>query len=215
MLAAVTTLPGAARADELSGTGWTHGEYSGIRPARFAREGEGLRVQADGTGSFVWRRASGVPQCLTWRWRVDIGPPGTDLTRRGGDDRALSLSVGFSGFPRNAGAWQRAQHAIAQGAAGAHVLPRSVLIYTWGGTGSEPPRFYSPWLGALGQVRPLRHARAEMGRWFEERVDLDADWRAAFGGDPPHLQEIAVGTDVDDTRSRLDAGIDRIRLTTC
>ncbi len=215
MLTAMTVLPAAGRADDLSGTGWTAGDYSGMRPARFSRDGEGLRVQAESTGSFVWRRASGVPQCLVWRWRVDAGPPGTDLTRRGGDDRALSLSVWFAGFPSNSTVWQRAQHAIAQGAAGSHILPRSVLIYTWGGTGAEPPRFYSPWLGGLGHVQPLRHARAEMGRWFEERVDLDADWRHAFGGDPPHLQEIAVGTDVDDTRSRLDARIDRIRLTTC
>jgi hypothetical protein len=67
----------------------------------------------------------------------------------------------------------------------------------------------------LGKVHPLRHARSETGRWFEERVDLDADWRAAFGGDPPHLQEIAIGTDVDDTSSRVDAQIDRIRVTAC
>lgn len=216
MLAAMTSLPGLARANDLSGTGWTHAEYSGLRPARFSRLGEqGLRIEGDGTGSFVWRRAQGVPQCLTWRWRVDMGPPPTDLTRRGGDDRAISLAVGFAGFPPGIGAWQRAQHAIAQGAAGGHILPRSVLIYAWGGTGSEPARFYSPWMGPLGKVRPLRHARSETGRWFEERVDLDADWRAAFGGDPPHLQEIAIGTDVDDTRTRVDAQIDRIRLTAC
>jgi len=216
MLAAMTSLPGLARASDLSGSGWTHAEYSGLRPARFTRQGEqGLRIEGDGTGSFVWRRAQGVPQCLTWRWRVDMGPPPTDLTRRGGDDRAISLAVGFAGFPPGVGAWQRAQHAIAQGAAGGHVLPRSVLIYAWGGTGSEPARFYSPWMGPLGKVRPLRHARSETGRWFEERVDLDADWRAAFGGDPPPLQEIAIGTDVDDTRTRVDAQVDRIRLTAC
>jgi hypothetical protein len=214
--AVTSLLPGSGRANDLSGTGWTHAEYAGLRAARFTRMGDqGLRIEGEGTGSFVWRRVSGVAQCLTWRWRVDSGPPATDLTRRGGDDRAISVAVGFAGFPPDAGAWQRAQHAIAQGAAGNHTLPRAVLIYSWGGTGREPMRFYSPWLGQLGKVHPLRHARSETGRWFEERVDLDADWRAAFGGDPPHLQEIAIGTDVDDTRSRVDAQIDRIRVTAC
>lgn len=213
---APTLWPGIGRANDLLGSGWRHGEYPGLRPARFTAIGEqGLRIEGHGTGSFVWRRVSGVAQCLSWRWRVDEGPPPTDLTRRFGDDRAISVAVGFAGFPSRAGPWQRAQHAIAQGAAGNHTLPRSVLIYSWGGTGREPVRFYSPWLGQLGKVHPLRHARSETGRWFEERVDLDADWRAAFGGDPPHLQEIAIGTDVDDTSSRVDAQIDRIRVTAC
>jgi len=217
MFTLVPTLwPGIGRANDLLGSGWRHGEYPGLRPARFTATGEqGLRIEGHGTGSFVWRRVSGVAQCLSWRWRVDEGPPPTDLTRRFGDDRAISVAVGFAGFPSRAGPWQRAQHAIAQGAAGNHTLPRSVLIYSWGGTGREPVRFYSPWLGQLGKVHPLRHARSETGRWFEERVDLDADWRAAFGGDPPHLQEIAIGTDVDDTSSRVDAQIDRIRVTAC
>ncbi len=213
---APTLWPGIGRANDLLGSGWRHGEYPGLRPARFTAIGEqGLRIEGHGTGSFVWRRVSGVAQCLSWRWRVDEGPPPTDLTRRFGDDRAISVAVGFAGFPSRAGPWQRAQHAIAQGAAGNHTLPRSVLIYSWGGTGREPVRFYSPWLGQLGKVHPLRHARSETGRWFEERVDLDADWRAAFGGEPPHLQEIAIGTDVDDTSSRVDAQIDRIRVTAC
>ncbi len=213
---APTLWPGIGHANDLLGSGWRHGEYPGLRPARFTAIGEqGLRIEGHGTGSFVWRRVSGVAQCLSWRWRVDEGPPPTDLTRRFGDDRAISVAVGFAGFPSRAGPWQRAQHAIAQGAAGNHTLPRSVLIYSWGGTGREPVRFYSPWLGQLGKVHPLRHARSETGRWFEERVDLDADWRAAFGGEPPHLQEIAIGTDVDDTSSRVDAQIDRIRVTAC
>lgn len=214
MLAAMT-LPAAAQTDAIGG-GWTHGTYQGVRPAQFSLEADGaLRIQADATGSFVWRRLSGVVQCLSWRWRVDFGPPATDVTRRGGDDRAIALAIGFQGFPPRATAWQRAQHAIAQGAAGNHTLPRAVLIYIWGGTGTEPPRFYSPWLAGLGKVHPLRHARSQTGQWFEERRDLDADWRAAFGGDPPMLQEVAVGCDVDDTRSRLDARVERIRLTPC
>ncbi len=217
MLAAAALPASAATSPEdLAGSGWTHGEYQGVQPARFTAQPDGaLRIQADSTGSFVWRRVSGVVQCLSWRWRVDFGPPGTDVTRRGGDDRAISVAVGFAAFPRTSTVWQRAQHAIAQGAAGGHTLPRAVLIYIWGGMGTEPPRFYSPWLAGLGHVHPLRHARSQTGQWFEERVDLDRDWRAAFGGDPPTLQEIAIGTDVDDTRSRLDARIERIRLSPC
>lgn len=205
----------AATEPALAQQGWTHAEYDGIRPARFRATAEGVAIDGQGAGSFVWRRIEGAARCLSWRWRVELGPPPTDLTRRGGDDRAVSVAVGFTGWPTRASLWQRTQHAVAQTRAGAHVLPRSVLIYAWGGTGQEPPHFYSPWMSGLGKVRILRPASAPTGRWFEERVDLAADWRAAFGGDPPPLQEIAIGTDADDTHARIQAEIGHIRFHAC
>ncbi|WP_424811793.1 DUF3047 domain-containing protein [Roseococcus sp. YIM B11640] len=221
MLAVVTSAalaPAAARASlhpTLSAEGWTHGEYDGLRPASFHPHPQGIAVEAQGTGSFVWKRMRGEAGCLGWRWRVDAGPPATLLTRRGGDDRALAITAGFAGWPPRVTAWQRAQHAIAQVAAGRHVLPRSVLIYVWGGTGQEPDFFPSPWIPGIGCVRVLRPAGSPQGRWFEERVDLAADWRRAFGGEPPPLQEIAIGTDGDDTGTRISAMVEAIRHTGC
>lgn len=210
--------PGIAQAATeaaLAAAGWTHSEYDGIRPASFRGLADGVAIEGQGAGSFVWRRVQGAPACLTWRWRVDSAPPATDLTKRGGDDRALSVAVGFQGWPARSTVWQRTQHAVAQARAGSHTLPRSALIYVWGGTGQEPANFYSPWMGGLGKVRILRPAQSPTGRWFDERVDLAADWRAAFGGDPPPMQEIAIGTDVDDTQSRISAMVERIRFAAC
>lgn len=193
----------------LEALGWRKGGWAGLAPARFdALPGGGLRIAAAGQGSFVWRPLQGEAGCLAWRWRVDSGPPATDLTRRGGDDRAIAITVGFAGWPPGASFGQRAQHALAQAAAGDHPLPRSMLTYVWGGTGQEPARFASPWMGGLGQVRVLRPAATPPGRMHAERVDLAADWRAAFGGPPPPLQEIAIGTDADDTRSRVEAVVE-------
>lgn len=215
MLASAALLPMRGQADPLRDAGWTHQEYSGMAPVRFTALADGVRLEGQAAGSFVWRATQGVPQCLTWRWRVDAGPPATPLTRRGGDDRAISLAVGFAGFPPQAGTWQRTQHSIAQARAGSHTLPRSMLIYVWGGTSDEPQRFYSPWAAGLGKVFRLRTAVTPTGQWFEERVNLAADWRLAFGADPPPLQEIVIGTDVEDTRSRIDAQVERIRFSAC
>jgi hypothetical protein len=148
---------------------------------------------------------------------VDAGPPPTDLTQKGGDDRAITLSVGFSEFGPSASLGTRAQHALAQAVAGDHRLPRSVLAYVWGGTGREPrPFFTSPWTGGISRVRIMRPADSPRGTWMEERVDLSADWRAAFGGTAvPVLQEIALSTDADDTGSRVDAAVEAIRLHPC
>ncbi len=204
--------PAALTMPELEAAGWRHAAWKGIAPARWrALSPDGVAVEGQGQGSFLWRALRGAPGCLAWRWRVEAGPPGMDLTRRG-SDRAIFLALGFSGWPPRAGLWQRSRHALAQSVAGDHPLPRSVLFYVWGGTGQEPALFQSPYLGGFGAMRVLRPASAPRGRWFEERVDLAADWRAAFGADPPPLQEIAIGSDGDDTRSRIEAAVEAIRL---
>lgn len=207
---------------ELDAQGWRKVNWSGIRPAEFgATPTGGIRVRSHGQGSFVSRPLQGPPACLAWRWRVDAGPPPTDLTRRGGDDRAVAIGIGFAGFGPQAGFALRAQHAVAQATAGDLKLPRSVLLYVWGGTGQEgrerPAGFFaSPWNSGITQLRVLRPAEAPRGQWVEERVDLGADWRAAFGGsEAPPMLELIVSTDSDDTGARVEAQVENIRLVPC
>jgi hypothetical protein len=203
--------------DALRDAGWTKGGWSGIEPATFEALPEGgLRLTAQAQASFVWRPVDKGGECLSWRWRVDAGPPPTPLDRRGGDDRAIAITVGFDGWPTEAGFVQRTKHALAQALAGDHRLPRSMLVYVWGGTGREARPFTNPYAHGLGEVFVLRAADAGHGLWFEEKVELARDWKLAFRGTAaPLAMEIMVGTDVDDTRSRLDARIERIRLGPC
>jgi hypothetical protein len=203
--------------DGLRAAGWSKGAWTGIEPARFEATGpHGLHIVASGQGSFVWRTVAQPGECLYWRWRVDQGPPPTPLDRRGGDDRAIAVTIGFDGWPPEAGFVQRTKHTLAQALAGDHRLPRSMLVYVWGGTGREPRPFSSLYMHGLGEVFVLRPADSEKGRWFEEKVDLARDWRGAFrGGTAPPVMEINIGTDVDDTGARLDARIDGIRFGPC
>jgi hypothetical protein len=210
--------PGSTPA-ELAALGWRKAEWGGIRPASFSATGTGgVRIEGTGQGSFIWRPASGPAACLTWRWRVEEGPPPTDLTRRGGDDRAVAIAVGFAGYGPGTPLATRAQLALAQAAAGDHRLPRSILMYVWGGTGQEAPpgRFFtSPWTAGISRIQILAPATTQAG-WREERVNLAADWRSAFGGsDVPQLQEIMIATDADDTGSRVRAEIEGLRLVSC
>ncbi len=215
LLAAVSPAAAADTPPALAAAGWTHATWHGIQPATWsALPGGGVAVRGEGQGSFLWRHASGTPACLTWRWRVLDGPPPQDLTKRG-TDRAVSIVVGFSGFPPDASVVQRSRHAVAAAASGSKPVPRSGLVYVWGGTGQEPPIFASPYAHGLAKIRVLRPATARRGEWVTERVDLAADWRAAFGADPPGLTDIAVTTDVDDSRSKVNAEIADIRLGPC
>ena len=146
---------------EVEAQGWRKMAWNGIRPAQFtATPSGGIRVQGQGEGAFITRPLTGAATCLAWRWRVDAGPPPTDLTRRGGDDRALNIAIGFAEFGPGTGAMTRTQHAIAQASAGGHRLPRSILSYVWGGTGQEAQGgfFTSPWTAGITRMKVLRPA---------------------------------------------------------
>lgn len=201
----------------LSAAGWFKGVWQGIPPARFEPlPSGGLHILAQpGEASFVSRRIEGTAACAFWRWRVDHGPPPTPLDRRGGD-RAMTVAFGFDGWAPSVTAWQRTRHAVAQAAAGEHRLARSVLLYVWGGTGQEPQLFANPYMGGFGRVSVLRPAATSFGLWFDERIDLAEQWRSAFGGaTPPPLLDIVISTDGDDTRTRIDARIERLRVGAC
>ncbi len=212
----------AATPPDLEQQGWRKVVWTGLQPASFsATPSRGVHIRAQGQGSFIARPLRGEAGCLAWRWRVDAGPPATDLARRGGDDRAIAVSVGFAGFSPRASLVLRTQHAMAQASAGGVNLPRSALTYVWGGTGREgagrPNGFFpSPWTGGLSQLRVLRPAEAPRGQWVEELVDLGADWRAAFAGEQvPPMIEVAISTDTDDSGALVDAQVENIRLVPC
>lgn len=195
---------------------WQEGRWAGIPPVQFAQHADGtIAVSGRSGGSFIWRWERRPAGCLTWRWRVEEGPPPTRLDRRGGDDRALSITIGFAGWPDAATGWQRVQHAMAQSQAGGRHLPRAAIGLVWGGTGEERQGFSNPYMAGLGRVWVLRRADAPRGTWFEERVDLSALWRASFGGEVPPVEKIAISSDVDDTGSRIEARIEGLRFGPC
>ena len=125
------------------------------------------------------------------------------------------MNVGFGGWPARATVWQRTQHAMAVAGANGRHLPRAALLFVWGGTGQEAQGFESPYMAGLGRVFVLRSANAPRGTWQEEHVDLGALWRQAFGGEPPHIEKLAISADADDSGTALDARIEGIRFGPC
>jgi len=171
----------------------------------YSFRGRQLDVVSDGTVSLVWRPLEGALRGATkamWRWRVTESVAPTDLTRKGGDDRNLALYFVFI------------DEASAQGlsAGDARKLLRNpntrALIYVWGGnhaTGSILPSPYHPGL----RTKVLRTGSEGT---FSESVDLDADYRRAFGTAPGVLVGLGVSSDSDDTDGRVRASIADLAL---
>jgi hypothetical protein len=137
---------------------------------------------------------------LTWRWRVDEAAPATDLARKGEDDCSLAVYVGFPYRSEQASFFERLKRPLVESWAGADA-PGRVLRYVFCGREQRGTVVESPYLGSAGFMRILRPTDSPTGTWFTEQVDLAADYRQAFGEDPPDPAQIAIQADTDNTQS--------------
>ena len=121
--------------------------------------------------------------------------PPTDLSRKGGDDRNVSLYF-----------------VLVDARAAARLLTsRSArtLIYVWGGDHAPGAMVPSPYLRGRGFTFALRPAGTGAER---VQVDLARDHAAAFGGPPEVLIGLAVSADSDDTNTHLRASLSDLML---
>ena len=137
---------------------------------------------------------------LAWRWRVDEPAPATDLSVKGEDDCSLAVYVGFPYQSGEASFFERLKRPLVESMAGEDA-PGRVLRYVFRGRHQRGEVVESPHLGGAGFMRVLRPTESPTGEWFAEQVDLAADYREAFGEEPPSPSQIAVQADTDDPRS--------------
>jgi hypothetical protein len=118
---------------------------------------------------------------LTWQWRVEEPVPGATLRDPARDDSAARFFVVY-------------------GRRGLLTQPR-MIFYTWGNEEARGAAWPSRVSGRM-HIIVLRNASDGVGRWIGEQRDLAADYRAAFGGNPPPVSGIGFMIDTDDTGAR-------------
>lgn len=200
----------AALHPELEAAGWREMTFRDKPGNRYIPDGtDGILVESRNSVSVAWRRLpadlSRTPW-LRWRWRVDRAVPATDLTRKGGDDRSLSVYVAFAWVPERAGFLERSVRAVLGTLVGEQ-LPGRLLTFVWGGDGRSSGWFANPYLPVGAKLRVLRDGTAPHGVWLEERVDVRTEFLAAFGEDPPLVEQVGVGADSDDTGSEARGAV--------
>lgn len=205
--ALVALAPTVALAQQIQfGPGWTEQRFSMFSSNDYSLGGDTLAVRSDSTVSLLWSR---LPQSMwdarqaSWDWAVERSVPATDLTRKGGDDRNLSLYFLFlpeaaAERARNAGVMSLLDNDDAR-----------VLIYVWGGAHARGDVLPTPYLGERGRSLIRRSAGTGSAR---ESVDLAADYARAFGGAPGKLVGLAVSSDSDDTDTEVVARLSRLRV---
>lgn len=195
-----------ASANEISFDNWTHQPFSLFSNNDYEREGARLDVVSDNAVSLIYTPLEPGfwnMQTARWSWRVEESAPATDLARKGGDDRNLSIYAVF--LPQDEAERLRGKSVVS-------LLdePKArVLTYIWGGTYNRDALVPSPYLGERGMAVMLRPAGVGD---HAERVDFGADVKRAFGAEGMALVGLAVSADSDDTDSRIRASVSDLVL---
>ena len=169
--------------------------------------GQTLGLQSDGSVSIAWTRVGREnwdADRASWSWTVEQSVPQTDLSRKGGDDRNISLYFVF------------VPESVAPSLEGANIrslLGNSdvrIIQYAFGGNHGRGQVIPSPY-GPSGQGVTIALRQAGTGS-FSENVDLSADYARAFGGEKGALIGLAVSGDSDDTDSKIRAALGNLVL---
>lgn len=197
-LAAPARAGSCLRDDFDSLAGWS--EYAPLRADRLTGYGpaqvDGRRVlearSRDSVSGLVSRADLDLVRCprLRWTWRVESPLPAADLAARAGDDAPLRIMVLFYAGP-------------------GEEAPHSALGYVWGNREKVGRILQSP-RQERARLKVMRSGAEDCGRWIEEAADVAADYRAAFGEEPPSFARLAVMNDSDDTHGAAVAYLDYI-----
>lgn len=189
---------------DLAALGWEMLKFDGIMPSIFSGTADGvIDVRSDSGSSVLYRTVADDPvqaRTLTWSWQVVDGLPATDLRNTDGDDRVLAVHVVFAEddfMSRLKGAF----HPFARG---------RVITYVWGD--DKKAEFPHPHLPDQGFMIIQKTSDYPTKKWFKETIDLEADYKRAFGKELPPVAYIAISGDADDLNAMCYGRIKDIRL---
>ena len=196
--------PALADVDQaLQDQGWKELTFSGKEADMFtAGKAGAINVKSAGTVSVLYHPLEvdlKATPILTWSWCAQGSVPATDITEKGGDDRALAVYVGFKRAPGE----DQDFLSFVKGLAGN--VPATVLTYVRGARNPTGRWLDNPYMPGAGYYKVLE--AQPTGGCVTERVDVTADYQAAFGKPAPATMQLAISSDTDDTHTQVRADV--------
>lgn len=199
-----TPLPAASQADPILFGSFARQGLDGWKPKSFKGETEYtiaenggetvLQARSRASASGLVYETSYDPQVypmLTWRWKIDRVIAKGDSRTKSGDDYAARVYVVFPHwfFPKT-----RTLNYI-----WSNILPQDAI----------QPNAYT----ANAMMIAVESGPEKVGQWVTVTRDIVADYRRAFGEDPPEVGAIAIMTDTDNTGETATAWYSDIMAT--
>lgn len=186
------------------GGNWNEQRLQLFNSNDYGFNGDAMSIASDGSVSLAWARTSMTnwgASAASWNWAVEQSVPATDLSRKGGDDR--NISVYFVFLPE--------EDAVELEGANIRRLSGNdnvrILQYVWGGSHGRGTIQDSPYAPGQGANVILRAAGTGS---HSESVNLASDFASAFGENMGVLVGVAVSADSDDTDSPIVASVSNL-----
>ncbi len=150
---------------------------------------------------------------LTWRWKIDRVVDKAELERKDGEDFAARVYVSFDYPVDQLPLATRTKLRLARAFFGE--VPAAAICYVWDNRHAPGTAAWSPHYDHM-RVVVLRSGNSRAGQWVEEKRDVEADFREAFGArwkkPVPPIAGITVGNDTDQTGESVTAWFGDLRL---
>jgi hypothetical protein len=192
--------------------------YGHASEFKLVRDGEQtvLQVRSDNSfGTVAYDLAVEPAQApiLSWRWKIDRVVDKADMHTKEGEDFAARVYVSFDypvdALPRGT----RTKLRIARAIYGD--VPAAAICYVWDNRHATGESLWSPHFDYV-RIVVLQSGNARAGQWVEERRDVDADFRAAFGErwpkPTPKIAAVVAGSDTDQTDESATAWFGDFKL---
>ncbi|VVT24676.1 MULTISPECIES: DUF3047 domain-containing protein [Marinobacter] len=147
---------------------------------------------------------------LRWRWKVSNVYEQGNARRKEGDDYAARIYVAFEFEPDEAGFFERAKRKTVEVVFGEE-LPGNALNYIWANRLPVGEIIANPFTDTTMMVA-VNSGTANTGEWVTVERDIVADYRKAFGREPPKLVGVAIMSDSDNTGASATAWYGDVRL---
>jgi len=177
-------------------------------------QGQVVQARADNSASGLITRVSlepGDSLILRWRWKVDNILEKGDARRKSGDDYPARIYVAFEFEPEKAGWFERAKRKTVSALFGEE-LPGKALNYIWANRLPQGDIVANPFTDDTMMIA-VNSGEEELGQWVTVERDIVADYRAAFGEEPPPLVGVAIMSDTDNTGETATAWYGDISLS--
>lgn len=148
---------------------------------------------------------------LRWRWKVLSVYEGGDARSKDGDDYPARLYVAFEFEADKAGFFERAKRKAAEVVFGEE-LPGNALNYIWANTLEKGEIVPNPYTATTMMVA-VESGNEKAGQWVTAERDLVADYRQAFGSEPPTVVGVAIMSDSDNTGESAKAWYGDVTLS--
>lgn len=129
---------------------------------------------------------------LSWRWKVSNVIEKADGDTKEGDDYAARIYIVFE--KNFFSIWP------------------TILVYCWDNKHPIESIYPNPWQKEKEKMIVLESGPAKVGSWVEERRNLYDDYVKAFQEKPPNVEGIAFVPDTDNTKSKVEAFFDDLKI---